>query len=218
MISGHTDLAIAHLRQQLVLRPEDALLHTMLGLSLLQAGLLPEALSEAICGAELDPRCAFATSSVAVVHYHMRHYDDALYHSHRAEAQSPEFDAVKLLIGDIYLHSGFHRAAIGRLEDACRLTANHPLALAHLGYGYARTGRYGEARRLLGALQGGAAGNAALLALVNAGLGESDAALGHLEQALESRTHMPELLLHSSPAYDGLRAHPRFPALLASLG
>lgn len=223
LTSGHTDEAALMFNQAIRASPADGLPHTAMGLGYLQSGRLQEAFQAAERGVELAPRSAFAHSSLAAVCMHMRDFDSAIMFAQRSMALAPEFDAVKLLLGDCFLYAGFHKTAIAQLEGACRLMNEHPTALAHLGYAYARTGQEVEARRLLSILQDNHDSpdgpNSAAMTLIHTGLEDVEQAFQCLDRALMSRTHvhMRGLLLLTSPVYDGLRSHPRFNSLASRL-
>jgi hypothetical protein len=55
------------------------------------------------------------------------------------------------------------------------------------------------------------------LAMIRAGLGDKDAAFAQLDSAVAERTWML-FTLPVEPAFDGLRADPRYPALLERIG
>lgn len=217
LTSGHTAEAASMLNKAIMASPGEGLPHTAMALGHLQSGRLQEAYRAAERGVELAPCSAFTHSSLAAICLHMRDFDGAIMFAQKSVALAPEFDAVKLLLGDCYLYAGFHRTAITQLEEARHLMHEHPAALAHLGYAYAHTGQQGAARRLLGMLQDGADGadgpNAAAMTLIHTGLGEVEQAFEWLNRALMSRPNSQQLLLLSSPAYDSLRAYPRFSAL-----
>ena len=93
-----------------------------------------------------------------------------------------------------------------RLEGA-KETARHDLA---------RAGRTAEALEILDMLESQAdagPGASAALAHVSLGLGREQEALDHLEQAWDERSIIL-VWLKVHPAYDPLRSHPRFQALL----
>lgn len=221
LTSGHIDEAVMMFRRAIGASPREGLPHTALGLGYLQSGRLEEAFASAERGVALAPRSAFAHSSLAAVCMHMRDFDGAIMFAQRSVALAPEFDAAQLLLGDCFLYAGFHKTAISQLEEACRLMDEHPAALAHLGYAYARAGQEDEARRILGVLQDGKdddhGPDSAAMTLIHAGLEEIDQAFEWLDRALMSRIHTQGLLLLTSPAYDGLRAHPHFDSLATRL-
>ncbi|MDP9898408.1 hypothetical protein [Variovorax ginsengisoli] len=214
LASGHTGEATRMFSQAIMASPADGLPHTAMGLGYLQSGRLQDAFQAAERGVEFAPRSAFAHSSLAAICMHMRDFDGAIMFAQKSVALAPEFDAAQLLLGDCFLYAGLHKTAIAQLEEACRLADEHPVALAHLGYAYARSGKEVEARRLLRILQQGHprpdGPNAAAMTLVHAGLEDLEQAFRCLDCALTSRNQMQELLLLTSPAYDDLRAHPGF--------
>ena len=134
---GYADEATTMFNQAIMASPDDGLPHTAMGLGYLQAGRLEEAYQAAGRGVELAPRSAFAVSSLAAICMHMRDFDGAIMFAQRSVALAPEFDAVKLMLGDCFLYAGLANTAIAQLEDTCRLMDEHPIALAHLGYAYA---------------------------------------------------------------------------------
>lgn len=221
LTSGHTGEATRMFSQAVMASPADGLPHTAMGLGYLQSGRLQDAFRAAERGVELAPRSAFAHSSLAAICMHMRDFDSAIMFAQRSVALAPEFDAAQLLLGDCFLYAGFHKTAIAQLEEACRLADEHPVALAHLGYAYARSGKEVEARRLLSILREGHhrpdGANSAAITLIHTGLEDVEQAFQCLDCALTSRNQMQELLLLTSPAYDGLRAHPGFNSIASRL-
>ncbi|BBP51464.1 hypothetical protein PHLH3_10900 [Pseudomonas sp. St386] len=214
LTSGYADEATMMFNQAIMASPADGLPHTAMGLGYLQAGRLKEAYQAAERGVELAPRSAFALSSLAAICMHMRDFDGAIMFAQRSVALAPEFDAVKLLLGDCFLYAGLANTAIAQLEETCRLMDEHPIALGHLGYAYAQTGQETKARQLLNVLQDSSDNpqgpNSAAMTMIHVGLQEVEQAFHWLDQALTSRTHTQELLLLTSPAYDILRSHPHF--------
>jgi hypothetical protein len=82
---------------------------------------------------------------------------------------------------------------------------------ANLARAYALAGRTDEARRLLGRLS-----SRAQIASVQTALGEKEAALASLEEALDTRDYAV-VWLKTNPTFDSLRSEPRFQALLRRL-
>jgi hypothetical protein len=58
---------------------------------------------------------------------------------------------------------------------------------------------------------------ASTIADIHVALGEFDLAMDYLERGVEERA-LVAMWLHSERRWDPLRSHPRFPALLASVG
>jgi TolB-like protein/Tfp pilus assembly protein PilF len=113
---------------------------------------------------------------------------------------------------------------LGRFDEgvavatrAAALTRRTPFFLGLLGWALGSAGRSGEARSALQELRAQAAASRSFVpeAWVLATLGETDAAFARLEQAEDE--YQAFLYFTGLPAFDPLRADPRFTALLARL-
>ena len=105
------------------------------------------------------------------------------------------------------------------LEMGRSLLGDVPSVLGALGQVYATEGNEAEARRYLAMLYEMAKTRhvpASCFALVHAGLGERDAALGHLERGVEQR-ELPLTHIKVHPGYDALRGEERFQRLLVKM-
>jgi tetratricopeptide (TPR) repeat protein len=94
------------------------------------------------------------------------------------------------------------------------------LILSQLGVIYAQSGKENKARQVLAKLDelsGEKYVSPFLLALVHAGLGESDKAFERLEEASAKRDHWVETL-RVHPVLDSLRGDERFSKLLLATG
>jgi hypothetical protein len=92
--------------------------------------------------------------------------------------------------------------------------------VGRLAAAYARAGREGDARALLGELEargGGAPVNYATAARVYAALGERERALALLEQGAEQRQR-DVLDIANDPFFAALRSEPRFVEIVARMG
>jgi tetratricopeptide (TPR) repeat protein len=109
---------------------------------------------------------------------------------------------------------GRHAEAVADFEHAVGLS-REATALAFLGHVYGRLGRREEGERLLRELESLAPRGQAppsVFAVINAGLGDSDAALDWLEKAFQMQDHLL-LVLSAYPPFDSLRPHPRYQGL-----
>jgi tetratricopeptide (TPR) repeat protein len=109
--------------------------------------------------------------------------------------------------------------AIAEAEAARRLDDGLE-TLAMLGYVYARAGRRSEAQRTLDSIRQLSTTryvSPMLVALVATGLGKYDEAFDSLERAWQDRSQMMSEL-GVEPAFDPLRADPRFLDLLSRVG
>ena len=115
---------------------------------------------------------------------------------------------------------GRHREAVDSLEKAVEVTKrrqSHYLAL--LGGAYAGAGRRADALALLAELTDRSSREYIApfhLAFLHIPLGNLDEAISCLERACEERNALA-WWPRTAPFYDPLRAHPRFPALLAKI-
>jgi TolB-like protein/Flp pilus assembly protein TadD len=134
-------------------------------------------------------------------------------------ANDPNFYITRALLGLAYLEKGLFEKAIIELQRALSITSNRE-ASALLGYAFAISGRSVEARRTLEELHEAAKQgyvDPTLIAVVYAGLKETDQAFEYLEKAFENRSAWLALL-NISPLFNSLRSDPRFTSLLRRIG
>jgi len=124
-----------------------------------------------------------------------------------------------------YFQLGSALVMAGQLNEGIKaLEASQPERnaryLAYLGYAYAAAGNEKRAREILADLivrSGKQYVSSFAIALVHVGLGEQQAAIDRLERAYQD--HAFELAhLNLTPAFNSLRADPRFQNLLSKLG
>jgi len=125
------------------------------------------------------------------------------------------------VLGGLLAERGDYAAALDPLARALELTRRNPFVLALHGHALARAGRLGDARDVLGEIDGTPAHGpvaAGLGAWVLAGLGDTDSAVTRLEQCAQA--HDPRLLLPTVLPVNGaeVRRTPRYAALLDRVG
>jgi tetratricopeptide (TPR) repeat protein len=126
-------------------------------------------------------------------------------------------------IGDVYEQLGLDQEAIAEWTRATTIEGDDELARV-LGEVYSESGfasavqAIGRKRleRLNERVKRGEYVPAAHFARAYLRSGETEQAFRRLEEAREERNAYP-LLMKSDPFYDGLRAHPRFAAILKSM-
>jgi eukaryotic-like serine/threonine-protein kinase len=185
----------------------------------LEMGRLPEALSEAKNAEQLDPLSALANDNLSAVLYFSGEYDQSIDQCHK----TLEFDPMN---PQAYRHLGMAKAqkhlymdAISDLKKAIELSSASNEAVAELGYVFAVSGREDEARSLLRQLMRPANAHVSQyhLAIIYAGLRETDKALECLERAVKDRS--PGIVhLKVSPLFLELRSIARFQQLLRKMG
>lgn len=119
-----------------------------------------------------------------------------------------------------YAVKGMYDEAVAEGLKARGVVANGACALAALGYVYAVAGRPHEARALIAELKGLAMKSHVspfYMAVIHIGLGEKDVALRYLEECYR-RPDDWLMMLKVDPAFDSLRADPRYQDLVERIG
>jgi serine/threonine protein kinase len=214
------DLAAAERELQTAIRlnPKLALAHSVYGLILATAGRNVEALREALLGRELDPLSLFINVGVAWVHHFAGRPEDAIREALKAREIVPGFEEA----GNVLIAS---YEALGRYEDAAAIIAQQPYWAVPLD-GQALAGAYREGgpeaywRKQLALMPDLATVPPIVhfsLAIIDCYLGETDAALHHVESMLDN--HLGAcVFLAVDPALAPLRGHPRYQAALNRIG
>jgi tetratricopeptide (TPR) repeat protein len=168
---------------------------------------------------ELDPLSLVLHHHAAWVFIQARRYDQAIAVSRRAIELDPHFLFARLWLAMAYEQSHHYEEAVAEGRAALQL-APELVSSTYLAHIYAVSGAPGEARRLLGQTLAGVTGRYVdpyLLAMVHAGLGETERALEYLEEAYQDQSAWLPTWSKCDPRLDPLRSDPRFQNLLARL-
>jgi len=210
----------AETRRAIRLAPRSAAAYSWLGLMLGFSHRTSEALEMARRATELEPFSANAQTNVAWAYYGARRFEEAVAEFRRALHIDPNAPYPLWAVGLTYMQLGRHAEAIASLEKAVEVTKrrqSHYVAL--LGGAYAAAGRHPEALELLAELTDRSSREYIApfhLAFLHLPMGNADDAISCLERACAERNALA-WWPRSCPFYDPLRAHPRFPALLAKI-
>ncbi|MDQ3607250.1 MAG: hypothetical protein M3418_13810 [Gemmatimonadota bacterium] len=169
---------------------------------------------------ELDPLSVAIQTAAGTLLYYDRQYDQAVAQYRKALEMEPAFWPALLQLASAHLQQGLQREALDEVEEATRLSGNHPMPLAFLGYSYAAAGRRDEARQILATLQDEGTRHyisPVYVAGIYAALAEHDSAFEWLGRGFEARDDWM-IYLRADPIFDRLRSDPRFPRLLAQVG
>ncbi len=182
-------------------------------------GRFDEALLEIRMARHLDPLSPIILEGCGYVKMLQRDYAGALEEYDQLLQLDPMFYRGYSAKARVLSLMGRYEEAIALFERARALGGDVPSILAALGNTLAHAGFVWEARSLLDELQAAAKTRwipAWSLAIVNIGLGDHEAALGHLETACERREMVGGFKVH--PTYDPLRSEPRFQRILKRIG
>jgi TolB-like protein/Tfp pilus assembly protein PilF len=203
------------LRKSLAAMPQNAAVHSRLGIVLETQGRFPEAISEFEQSVHLDPLVAAPRVALGLAYFLSRNYDAALQRFNEALDLHPEVVVIHTYLGLAWEQKGNYKEAMKEYQafDA-HSAAPLPVFSAHL---LAVTGKRTEALALLKEMEhpAGHQPNAFDIAAVYAALGDKDSAFKWLNRAYDSRIIW---LLKVHPFLDPLRDDPRYPALLKKAG
>jgi serine/threonine protein kinase/tetratricopeptide (TPR) repeat protein len=213
--------AEAFYRRALELNPSYATAHHWFAIDYLgMQGRFDEAHREIDAARQLDPLSMIIREGKPFLLMLERRYDEAIDLCRDLAALDPTYYKFFTAMGRIYTQKGNYVEAVAMLQKGRAMAGDLPNILGALGQTYAFAGERAEARRLLEGLSEQSTRKyvpSTCFALIHAGLGENDQALGWLEKGAERRElSLSALKVH--PAYDSLRHEPRFTALLGTLG
>ncbi len=210
----------AEARRAIQLAPKSAVAYSWLGLLLGFTERPTEALEMTRRATEIEPFSANAQTNVGWAYFGARRFEEAIREFRRALHIDPNAPYPLWAIGMTYMQLGRHSEAIASLEKAVDVTRHrqsHYVSL--LGGAYAAAGRRDEAFALLTELTDRASREYIApfhLAFLHIPLGNADEAISCLERACAERNALA-WWPRTCPFYDPIRAHPRFPALLAKI-
>ncbi len=202
-----------HVDRALALSPNDVYVHLERASVLAAWGDLDAAVREAQRGCELDPLATSAWGTAAWLELSAGHTAAARRACERWLEREPGNWMATVLLAHVDVLEGHEEAAVQRVEtlgciDGC-------------AWVWARAGRRDVAddiaRRLLPAAQSGRSPEIEALAYLYAGLGDTDAAIGWLERAVDARARLVPFL-GVLWEFSDLRGDPRFATLLHRAG
>jgi TolB-like protein/DNA-binding winged helix-turn-helix (wHTH) protein/Tfp pilus assembly protein PilF len=214
------ETADRHFRTAVELNRNDAIAVRTYSSYLAWWGRDKEAIEFAWRARDLDPVSPMARQNLGLVHYFARHYDDAITQFGEALDLDPNFGPAHVMLGRTYVAQGLPDRAVEELERAKTLMGARPDVVTPMAYVLARAGRRQEALATLDELRRIAKPrhpSPFRFAYVHIGLGETDRAFEWLQKAIEARDWQMGML-KVEPAFDGLRADPRFAALVERVG
>ncbi len=200
------------------LSPSYASAHQWYGWLLILLGRTNEGTRELETALSLDPLSLIIGTDLADALLIARKYDECVRQCQRVIEMDSGFGMAHYQLARAYAQMHRYNEAVRELKQGISFSGRNPLFVSHLGYVYALSGKQPEALQIISELQNPPSGryfNPADVALIYVGLQQKDQAFASLDQAFDQKFNPSAL---SRPAYDALRADPRFLQLLQRLG
>jgi eukaryotic-like serine/threonine-protein kinase len=211
--------AEAEFKRAIDLDPNNAIYRAVYADFLSTQERFTDAVAQAQLAQELDPISVYVSSALAKVFYISRQYDRAVEGYRQMLELDPDSARGRRDLGNALLQRGQYAEAIEDLRLAVARKSD-PDFISYLAHAYAVAGHRDEARRRLAQLLQIAKRryvSPVYIARVHAGLGDTAQALASLNQAFQQRSDQLTGL-RVDPAFDHLRADPRFVDLLRRVG
>jgi len=206
-------------KRALALNPNYAIALLWHSVFLSWTGQHAAAIEEARRAQEVDPLSPIISTNVGQVLYFARRYEEVRKAIQKALEVSPDFFLARYILGLVCLQEHKLQEGTSELQAAVALFPEDDQTKAALGYAYALSDRKGDALAVLAELEKLSKARFVSprdIALVYTGLGEKDKALDWLEEAYRQRD-IGLSNLAVDPAFDPLRADPRFENLVRKM-
>lgn len=203
-------------RRAIELSPGSSNLHQRYSIFLFAMGRFKESLAEAQRGRELDPLEPIASILIGVSHYFAREKELAVEQMRKAVHLDPSVPILYVFLGMGEAFAGELDTAIETLQIACKIFADHPVALSRLAYVYGLAGHQNAVREIIARLEK-MSDNIFVppqdYAFAHLGIGDFDRVFECLERGCEDRSDYM-VYLNVDPPFDVIRDHSRFISLL----
>jgi len=214
------DLAAAEqeAKEAIRLNPSSSKAHQYYSGILTAAHRMDDAIAEARRAVELDPLSAAAGTTLGVRLWYAGRIPDAAEMFRQTLEIAPSFAVAHWGLAQCYRTMGRIDDELDELTKAVTFSDNSAYMRAHLGYGYAMSGDRTRAEAIARELEGeGPARYVAPyhLALIAAGLGDSQVSARWLERALRDRSGWL-MFLPVEPEFEKVRQAPEVQRLLAA--
>jgi serine/threonine protein kinase/Tfp pilus assembly protein PilF len=208
-------MAEAQFRRAIELNPGYATAHHWYALFLAEMGRFDEARDEIHRALQVDPMSLVINRNAGKIEYYARDNARAAALLGKTLRMSPDFSPALFDLGLVLIQQRRYPEAIDSFEKANRISGQSE-DLAGLAFAYASGGRLNDARRELGHLEKIGLHvyvSPYVLAMVYTSLGDRNHAFQALKRAVDDR-HPQAPFMAIEPAFDPLRADPRFDALM----
>lgn len=179
-----------------------------------------DAINQIKLAQDLEPNSPINSTTLGSTYFFARQYESAIKQFEQVLQCDPNLSRALFSLGIVHTQMGNHEEAVSRLRKAVQLFPNSTRGLAALGCAFALGGHKGEAKAIVDLLLRKSSQkyiSLYSLAPIHIALGEKDAALDRLEEAVEHRD--PSLIfLNVDPRVDEIRENPRFHKVAAEVG
>lgn len=209
-----------HFKRAIELKLDYATAHQWYSALLAAEGRFDEAIAEARRARDLEPFSLTINAVLGRRLYYARQFDQAIAVHRQSLELDRNFVRGHIELATVLVQVRRRDEARAEFQQALALDNNALSALSGLGYTYAVSGQKKQALDVVERLKDLGRQRYVSpyhLAVVYAGLGEQEAALDNLEQAATERYNWL-VFLRVDPIFDGLRAEPRFVALVQRVG
>jgi tetratricopeptide (TPR) repeat protein len=196
-----------------------ATVHHWYAFKLAATGRHEDAIAEMMLARELDPLALIINAEVGWAYYFARQYDLAIEQYQKTLEMDPGFGVAHMFLGTSYAQQGRYPEAIAALRKAIDLSGGSPVMKGMLGYVYGLSGDVDSARKMIEELNKFSSGYISPynIALVYAGLGDTENTLSYLEEGLKKRD-LFLAWLNVEPMFDSVRQAPRFADFVKRIG
>jgi len=206
-------------KKAIKLNPKYATVHHWYAFKLAAMGRHDDSIAEMKLARELDPLALIINAEVGWAYYFARRYDKAIEQFQKTVEMDPGFAVTYMFFGLAYTQQERFAEAISNLRKAVELSGGSLIMKAILGHAHGRAGDREGAASMIAELTKTSTGytSAYNVALIHAGLDETENALGWLVRAVEQH----DLFLawmNVEPMFDSVRSDPRFAELVKRIG
>jgi len=212
--------ADAEFQRAIALDPNYAASHEWYSIFLLAANRPGDAFREIQLARQPDPLSLPVNSDLGFHYYYTGRYDEAVKQLRFVLELNKDFPPAHLWLGRTYQELGRFDDALVEFQRVEDRLPEWPVSIAAKGFVAGISGRIDEAQSILVELQRLAGKKFVTsygVALVHAGLGQSNSAFAWLNKAFDERSHWL-VWLRLDPRWKGLRSDPRFTELVRRVG
>jgi tetratricopeptide (TPR) repeat protein len=207
-------------QRALELNPAEAIVYYWYGEFLMSMGRPEEAIDMTHKAYQIDPLSPVVGSSLAMILYLARRYDQAATVLQKVHEINPNHFLPHMRMGVVRLQQNKYADAIRELNTAVRLADQSTETLAALGMAYAAAGKAKSAQGIIAELEKMSRTRYVLpynIAKIYAAAANKEKVFKWLEKAYDEGN--PDLIeLNSEPVFDGVRSDQRFARLMQRIG